>query len=254
MKSRKGKMNMHLEEYGKENEQIIVMLHGANFVHSFGRQYVLAENYHLIIPHLMGYGNETDKIFDTEAQVRELATYIASLGQKVLLVGFSLGAQVAFKLVTEHEELFTAAILVSPWLDKNEAMLQYAMKQNEKQFHSFKKRWFCNLVGMMNGLPKEQRKEFVEQMQNLKIETVHNAVDNGITLESVKGFENVKIPVYALAGEKEQKEVTESVKELAKCNPNCRYEIWSKAAHNIPPVHYKRFNELIKKVAGFMEM
>lgn len=54
------------------------------------------------------------------------------------MVGFSLGAQVAFKLVTEHEELFTAAILVSPWLDKNEAMLQYAMKQNEKQFHSFK--------------------------------------------------------------------------------------------------------------------
>lgn len=52
------------------------------------------------------------------------------------MVGFSLGAQVAFKLVTEHEELFTAAILVSPWLDKNEAMLQYAMKQNEKQFHS----------------------------------------------------------------------------------------------------------------------
>lgn len=59
---------MHVEEYGMENKEIIVMLHGANFVHSFGRQYVLAEKYHLIVPHLMGYGKETDKIFDTDSR------------------------------------------------------------------------------------------------------------------------------------------------------------------------------------------
>ena len=47
---------MYVEEYGTENNEIIVMLHGANFVHSFGRQYVLAEKYHLIVPNLMGYG------------------------------------------------------------------------------------------------------------------------------------------------------------------------------------------------------
>lgn len=27
---------MYVEEYGKGNKEIIVMLHGANFVHSFG--------------------------------------------------------------------------------------------------------------------------------------------------------------------------------------------------------------------------
>ena len=239
---------MYIEEKGKENKDIIVMLHGANFVHSFGRQYVLAEKYHLIVPHLMGYGNETDKTFNAEEQVKELAEYIASLKQKVFLVGFSLGAQIGYKLVSQHEELFNAAILVSPWLDKNEKMLKFAMEQNEKQFKSFKKKWMCNLIGLMNGLPKAQRKEFVEQMQKVSIETVRNSVDNGITLESVKGFENVKIPLYALAGEKEQIEVTESVKAMAEKNPNCRYEIWEKAAHNIPPLFYKRFNELILNV------
>lgn len=52
---------MYVEEYGTENNEIIVMLHGANFVHSFGRQYVLAEKYHLIVPHLMGYGKKRTK-------------------------------------------------------------------------------------------------------------------------------------------------------------------------------------------------
>lgn len=239
---------MYIEEKGKDNKDIIVMLHGANFVHSFGRQYVLAEKYHLIVPHLMGYGNETDKTFNAEEQVKELAEYIASLNRRVLLVGFSLGAQIGYKLVSEHEELFNAAILVSPWLDKNEKMLGSVMEQNEKQFKSFKKKWLCNLIGFMNGLPKEQRKEFVEQMQRVSFETVRNSVDNGITLDSVKGFENVKIPVYALAGKKESAEVTGSVLAMAEKNPNCRCEIWDKAAHNIPPLFYKRFNQLIVDV------
>ena len=43
---------MHYYEYGKENDKTIVFLHGANFVHSFGRQYPLAEKHHLIIPQM----------------------------------------------------------------------------------------------------------------------------------------------------------------------------------------------------------
>ena len=42
---------MKLEEYGKENNSIIVMLHGANFVYCYGRQYSLANSFHIIVPH-----------------------------------------------------------------------------------------------------------------------------------------------------------------------------------------------------------
>lgn len=239
---------MYTEEYGKGNEKIVVMLHGANFVHSFSKQYVLGEKFHLIIPHLMGYGRETAETFDAEKQVAELAEFIAALGKKVLLVGFSLGAQIAYKLVSEHQELFCGAIIISPWLDKNEKMLAAVLAQNEKQFKLFKKKWMCNLVGRMNGLSKPQRKEFVEQMQKVTLETMRNAVDNGITLES-EDFESVQIPVYALAGEKEQAEVTGSVRAMSEKNPLCKYEIWEKAAHNIPPLFAERLNKLIEKMA-----
>lgn len=86
---------MRIEEYGKENDKIIVMLHGAYFVHSFGRQYVLANRYHIIVPHIMGFGEEADRTFDAEACTKELAEFIRTLGKKVTLVGFSLGAQLA---------------------------------------------------------------------------------------------------------------------------------------------------------------
>lgn len=241
---------MYFDEYGKGNEKIIVMLHGANFVHSFGKQYVLADRYHIIVPHLMGYGNEADKVFSTDEQINELAEFISSLGKKTALVGFSLGAQVGFKLIAEHSELLSCAILVSPWLCKEKEMTDRVMKANEKQFASFKNKGLCSFIGMMNGLPKEQRREFVEQMQRVSIETVRNSVDNGITLDSVKGFEAVTIPVIALAGGKEEKAVKDSVIKLAEMNEHCRYEIWEKAAHNIPPMFAKQFNELICKTVG----
>lgn len=240
---------MKIEEYGKDNNSIVIMLHGANFVHCFGRQYPLAEHYHILVPHIMGFGDEANRVFETEICIAELADLIKSFNKKVLVVGFSLGAQLAFKLISEYPELFYAAIIVSPWLNKTESALSEVMRINEKQFASFKKKWLCNLIGMMNGLPTVQRKEFVEQMQNVKIETIRNSVNNGITFESNHAFADAPFPIVALAGGKEQKDITDSVKKMSEINPNCRYEIWDKAAHNIPPMFAKRFNKLISDMA-----
>ena len=235
-------------ELGKENDSIIVMLHGANFVHSFGRQYALADRFHIIVPHIMGFGEEADRVFDTETCTAEIADFISGLDQKVLLVGFSLGAQLAFKLISEHSELFYSAVIVSPWLNKTEASIKEAVKINEKQLISLKKKWLCNCIGLMNGLPGNARQEFVGWMQNVKVETIRNAVDNGISFESEPKFAYVHFPIVALAGEKEQKEVIDSVKKMAEMNPYCRYELWKKAAHNIPPVFAKEFNALISNL------
>lgn len=241
---------MHFEEFGKEHEKTIVMLHAANYVHVFAKQYCLSDEYHIIVPHLMGYGDETDKTFNTDEQIKTLAEFISSLGKKVALVGFSLGAQVGFKLLAEHPELFTCAVLVSPWLIKDRETLDKVVAANEKQLATFKKKWLCGLIARMNGFTKEQRISFVEQMQKVTPETVRNAVDNGITLESVSGFDKVEVPVLALAGAKEQDFVRDGVKKLSEMNKNCTSEIWEKAAHNIPPMFAKQFNERIRRIVG----
>ena len=239
---------MKIEEYGKENAKTIVMLHGAFFVHSFGRQYPLAKEYHIVVPHIMGFGDHTDKIFQTDDCIKELAEYIKTRNEKVMLVGFSLGAQLAFRLVSEHEELFESAIIVSPWLIKEEPLLSEMAELNRKQLKQLKNRFICRFTGMINGLPPKQCREFVLQMQKVREETAYNIVYNGITFESVPSFKDLTIPVIALAGEKEQKEVLDSVRRMAEINANCRYEIWDKAAHNIPPVFAKRFNALIRSM------
>lgn len=240
---------MKIEEYGKENASTIVMLHGANFVHCYGRQYPLQSRFHIVVPHIMGFGDEADRVFNTDACVAELASFVNGLDKKVLLVGFSLGAQLAFKLVSEYPDMFYSAILVSPWLYKTESSLTEAIEKNKKQLSLLKKKWLCNIIGIMNGLPTTQRKKFVDQMQEVKLKTICHSIDNGITFESVPAFATVSIPMMALAGEKEQQEVIDTVREMAGINPHCRYEVWEKAKHNIPPVFAKKFNQLIVDMA-----
>lgn len=236
---------MNAAEYGKGNSKTIVMLHGAHFVHTFGRQYSLSNEYHIVVPHIMGFGDNTDRIFQTDECIKELADYIKSLHKKVMLIGFSLGAQLAFRLVAEYEELFESAIIVSPWLIKEESKLLKADELNKKQLKQLQNKFICRLIGTMNGLPPKACKEFVLQMQNVEEETIHNIVYNGITIDSVPKFADISIPLVALAGEKEQDEILNSVKKMAEINKNCRFEIWDKAGHNIPPLFAKKLNKLI---------
>lgn len=237
---------MHFESYGNAADSAIVFLHGANFVHSFGRQYVLAEDFHLLVPHIMGYGEEAEKVFECEKAADALLGFVRGLGKKVTLVGFSLGAQLAVKLTAEHPELFERAVFVSPLLIKTKPVLDKLEAMNLKQLKSMKKPWLCRLIGLMNGLPKKQRLAFVESMQKVSFETQRNMVYNGISLETLTGFSRVKLPMLAIAGAKEPSPMIESVRALGEMNPRCRVEIWPKAAHNIPPLFAKQFNARLK--------
>lgn len=241
---------MYFEKYGDSQKPTIVFLHGAHFVHSFGKQYVLSDKYYLVVPHIMGYGNDAGRVFDTDQAVRELADFIRGLNKTVMLVGFSLGAQLAVRLISEYGELFNSAVIVSPWLIKEEPMLSRALAANEKQLLSMQKKWLCCLVGLMYGLRGAQRKEFVEQVQKEQLGTIKNTVYNGITLESAGGLANVEIPMIALAGAKEQAEIKKSVTALHQINIKCRVEVWEEAGHNIPMAFDERFNALL---GGMME-
>ena len=50
-----------------------------------------------------------------------------------MLAGFSLGAQLALRLVSEYEELFSGAAVISPWVIKDEASQAKAYEENRKQ-------------------------------------------------------------------------------------------------------------------------
>ena len=163
------------------------------------------------------------------------------------LVGFSLGAQLAFKLVSESPELISKAILISPWLVGKDVISDDMMNGNLKMLSQLKSRFFCNMMGLSMGLSREKRIELVNSTQSISEQTVKACVDNGISLESPPRFSFVSTPVLAIAGKKEPEDIILSVKKLSEMNSSFAYELWERARHNIPTMCAKRLKrELIE--------
>ena len=64
---------------------------------------------------------------------------------------------------------------------------------------------------------------------------------NGTKLNVIDGYASI----YDVADLPPTDSLIAFVRRMAELNTNCRYEIWKKAAHNIPPMFSKRFNKLI---------
>ena len=236
---------MYIEEYGKENSSVLFMLHGLHDVNCFYKQYSLKDKYHIIVPHLLGFGNRTNEIFEVNKQIEEIVEYLSSLRQRVNIVGFSLGAELAFKLVAEYEKFFNSAVFISPCLLWTDTFLKECTEGALKGLKLLRSKLLVKLLSLLQGVPKQYRRKRADQMTKVQESTVVNAINCGIGFDTVKGFENVDIPVTIFFGNKEPDVTKESCKKLCEINNRCDLKTIKGAAHNIPRKFSKQLNEFL---------
>lgn len=239
---------MYYEKYGDSESPVIICLHGTNFVHCFSKQCTkLSDNFCLVVPHLPGFGRSSGETFSTEAAVYQTAELIRSFGKRVTLMGFSLGAQLCLPLICRHIELFNGAVMISPWLIKETAEIEKIMKQYADNEKSVRSGFIPGLGTLTNGLDKDDRREHKEYCQSVTMKSILASVDNGIMLDDYPQYADVNIPIMTLCGIKEMTDIRRSVRTLAKQNPNCTYDMWDGAGHNIPFKCASRLNKVIEE-------
>lgn len=246
---------IYYEKYGSDRNPVILCLHGANYVHCFSKLTdSLSKNYCLIIPHLPGYGRNDSVTFSAERALAQLVELAAVFGKQVMLLGFSLGAQLCLPLMCRYGEYFNGAVMVSPWLIKNTAEVEKAMKQQVSTEKIAKNKLFIGLNAFAMGLDKAEREENAEFCQNVTMDTILASIDNGITLEDYPEYSLIDKPMLALCGIKEITDVRKSVHALAKENPRCTYDMWDGAAHNIPFRFAPRLSRTVEEFADKIYM
>ena len=108
---------LQYKEYGKENRDVIILLHGGGL--SWWNYREVAERiqneFRVIIPMLDGHA-ESDRDFTTiESNAAEIISFIdAELGGSVLLIGgLSLGGQVLLELLSQRKDICRFAMIES---------------------------------------------------------------------------------------------------------------------------------------------
>lgn len=243
---------IYYDQFGNPDRPTVVLLHGAMAIHTFSQQYKLLEDYHIIVPHLYGAGESVEILYEPEKLTQEIVELIRSLNKpSVGIIGHSIGAQLAVKLVSEHPELFSFAVFLSANVSPNEKTIQMYCKYAPATVKLLRSKWIVKIQGKYWNYTKEQANEMAEYAQKLTVENYKAFFTSTINIEDFPNFYNVAIPMLAICGERESKDIKNSLPLLAQ-NNHCVVATISKAGHDFPMRNVEKLNpilmEFIKRV------
>lgn len=164
---------MFFDTYGSPENPTLILLHGAAALDTFAHQYdLLAERFYVVVPHLPGAGKAAAELYDPQATADALAQWIESLAVgTVRVMGHSVGAELAVKLVSEHESLFSRAVFLSPWLCASERSVVRFTKLARMSYGAIKNASLLRMQAKYWGLTPEQTETMVAYSPRIPLET-----------------------------------------------------------------------------------
>lgn len=226
---------MYYDEYGKRENHTIVFLHGAAATDTFCNQYCFQDKYHLVVPHIYGSGREVAETYEPDKTIKALSELIKGLGKdKVTLIGHSLGGELAVAMVSQYEYLFDKAVFLSAWVCATQKSIDRYVKIARYSSFALKFGWLIRLQAKYWNYTKQQEDFMVEYSRKITPEQYAAWFKNRIFLEDQANYSSIKIPMLAVCGKKEVKEMISSTKELGRRNPNCKTIFLDNANHDFP--------------------
>ena len=111
---------MRIIECGKQNKDVIILLHGSGLSWWVYRDIAikLHDQFHVVMPVLDGHAGSNRNFIDIESNAREIISYIdRHFGGSVLLIGgISLGGQILTEILSVRSDICRYAIVESTLL------------------------------------------------------------------------------------------------------------------------------------------
>lgn len=241
---------MYYEEYGDKNSPLIIFLHGAMVPRSLYNQKELSDSFRLIYYTFPGHGFDYTRDFDRQAAIDDILRIINESGKKkAYIAGFSLGAQVALKLLNDYPDYAEKAVLISPLVYLNKKIDRAIYLSAKLTGYATKIPFIARLVSLIIGINKKDYPKFRMEQKLQSVKRLPSfIVKDMLQMKDLKNLKDIDVPVMLYTGKKETGHFKNSTKILSGTLKNCRVEICKKASHNIP---WKCRESLNKKIRDF---
>mgnify|MGYP001810310986 CR=1 FL=1 len=238
---------MPFDEYGSPENPTLLLLHGAAATDTFCHQYVFADYWHLVVPHLPGSGRAMDRVYDPEETMADLVALIRALGtEKIVVMGHSLGGELAVGLVARHPELFSRAVFLSAWVCASDKSIRTYTRIARWSNASLRYKWLLRWQAKYWGYTPEQAAFMVDYASRITPEQYVAWFNRRIRLDELSGYASVSIPMLAVCGSKEVAEMRHSLAELGRRNSNCQTKVIEGVNHDFPLRAPERINPIVR--------
>jgi len=237
-------MSLYVHEYGAKDAPLLVLLHGGGWSGWMWDKHVeLFQGYRCLVPDLPEHGRSgNDQDFSMNAAAKEIIALIQERAgdQKAYVAAFSLGAQVALKMLAIAPETIKSAVLAGTLARR---MPRYKLIAKVTQAALFLTRnWVCQkILASIQNIRDRDFQWYFADAKRFKGASLRRVLAANLTQGLPAGLKHVNVPVLVLVGQKESGIMLNSAKDLLKSIPNAQGCLIKNARHTFcyeDPEHF----------------
>lgn len=218
---------LSVKEYGKNQSQSIVFLHGGGVSGWMWDDQVqeLSGEYHCLVPDLPEHGNSMDvKPFSIRESAEAVAVLIRNeaRGGQAHVVGLSLGAQVVTQLLCTSPEVVDHAIINSALVRRMPLMNTFIKPTVKLTMPLVRSESFARLQAKALHIPETSFKTYYKETKSTSKESLTRILTENANFGLPRGLENANVPTLILVGQKEKRIMHKSAQDLLTAIPNAK--------------------------------
>lgn len=243
-------IKLDYKEYGKENVPLMVFLHGGGVSGWMWDEQIkyFSSSYHCLVPDLPGHGlskHEHFSIKDSAEKIMELINHKRSQ-EPVIVIGFSLGAQILVKMLSLAPELINYAVINSALAKPMKSSFNILKPLFKLSFPLTKLRSFAKLQSKVLYIQEKQFEFYYKESKEITLDTFMQVMKENMSFHVPGQYSVTKTKLLVTVGEKEKKIMHRSCIELIQKNSNSTGIIIPNVGHGISLANPDFFNKMVK--------
>lgn len=237
-------------EAGDKDAPLIVFLHAGGVSGWMWEEQVryFQKGFHCVVPDLPEHGdNQSSGHFTIKGSALALKELIDATanGQPVILVGFSLGAQVVIQLMSMYPDLADYAMINSAAVRADTKALELLLPIVGLAQPLVQKEWFAKLQAKGMHLPEEDFPRYFQESSQLSKETLLRVTTQNMTFSLPDEFRWARARILVTVGEKERKMMKDSARDIISLHTHALGIRIPDIGHGLPLAKPQEFNRLL---------
>ena len=206
---------MNYVEYGKENKNVIILLHGGGLSWWNYREVaeMLQADYHIILPILDGHAN-SDRDFTTiEDNAKEIIKFVdEQFGGSVMLIGgLSLGAQIVLEILSQRKNMCRYAFIESALVVPTKLTYSMIKPAFGSCYGLIRHKWFAKLQFKSLRIKADLFEEYFRDTCGISKNNMIAFLQENTLYSLKKNIRACEAEVHIFVGEKENRTMRKSV-------------------------------------------
>ena len=243
---------MNVIEFGKQNNDTILLLHGGGLSWWNYREVtkLLEADYHVILPVLDGHADSGIPFTTIEDNAARLISYIDTHfgGQVTVLGGLSLGGQIALEMLSQRPDICQYALIESALVKPSKLTHALIGPTFGMSYGLIKQRWFAKMQADFLGVPKALFEDYYRDTCAITKADMIAFLKANCAYACKTGLGETTAKVKIVAGAKEQKSILASGKLLHTTIPGSDLEILPGLRHGDLSINYpEQYVQMLKE-------